>query len=88
VAVYRHITEPPSGRPRTRQRQYDACWRGEEAAEVLRPADRERLVEDLWDQGWTDVEIATHTRMTTYTTARIRTRLGLDARTAMKEAAA
>jgi len=48
-------------------------------AEALPPADRERLVGELWAAGWTDVEIATHTHMSTYTTARIRARLGLDA---------
>ncbi|WP_027947189.1 hypothetical protein [Amycolatopsis taiwanensis] len=88
MAIHLHTTEPPGGRPITAQELYNACWRGELPAEVLRAADRERLVEDLWDQGWTDVEIATHTRMTTYTTARIRTRLRLAPHHAQKEAAA
>jgi hypothetical protein len=88
VAIHLHTKEPPSGRPITAQQLYSACWRGELPAEILSTADRERLLYDLWLQHWTDVEIATHTRMTTYTTARIRTRLGLDARPALKEAAA
>jgi hypothetical protein len=39
--------------------------------------ERERLVETLWERAWSDVEIASHTFMTTYTTARIRERLKL-----------
>lgn len=46
-------------------------------AEALRPLDRHVLVLVLHQKGWTDVEIAAHTRMTTYTTGRIRARLGL-----------
>ena len=65
--------------PATRRRLYAACRAGNVPAEVLPPADRERLVGELWAAGWTDVEIATHTHMSTYTTARIRARLGLDA---------
>ena len=44
---------------------------------------------DLWDKGWSLEEIATHTRMTTYTTWRIGARLGLAPhRPARREAAA
>lgn len=50
---------------------------GELPAEALDQRDRERLVYDLWAAKWSDVEIATHTRMSTYTTARIRRDLGL-----------
>lgn len=81
---YYHLGEPPSGRPHTSpivvEQLRAACWRGDEPAEALAPVDPgavEHLVYDLWVQGWTDVEIATHTRMTSYTTARIRARLGL-----------
>jgi hypothetical protein len=88
VAIHLHTQPPPGGRPITAQQLYNACWRGELPAEVLDTADRELLVTELCSLGWTDVEIATHTRMTTYTTARIRTRLGLEARPAQKEAAA
>lgn len=56
---------------------YLACLRGREPAEVLLPRDRERLVRRLHMAGWSDVEIATHCRMSTYTTVRIRARLGL-----------
>ncbi|MFI0469271.1 hypothetical protein ACH347_34795 [Saccharopolyspora sp. 5N102] len=48
---------------------------GEQPAEALSADARERLVYALHQQGWTDAEIAAHTRMTTYTTARIRDRL-------------
>ncbi|HLU98717.1 MAG TPA: hypothetical protein VKZ89_17925 [Thermobifida alba] len=50
---------------------------GREPAEALHPQDREDLVAELVGLGWTDLEIAALTRMTTYTTARIRQRLEL-----------
>lgn len=53
------------------------CRLGKLPAEVLSQKDRERLVCDLWKLGWADVEIATHTKLSTYTAARIRSRLGL-----------
>lgn len=46
-------------------------------AEALPTQLRWQLVIDLHSLRWTDVEIAEHTRMTTYTTARIRDSLGL-----------
>lgn len=49
-----------------------ACCAGREPAEALDPRDREDLVAALVDRGWSDVQIAVLTRMTTYTTARIR----------------
>jgi hypothetical protein len=61
------------------QRLLAACRDGREPAEALPSYLRDWLVQDLVSQGWTDVEIATWTRMTTYTTARIRNRLGLAA---------
>jgi hypothetical protein len=67
----------PVARPRSGQLLWQACCQGREPAEALDPRDREDLVEELVVQGWTDTEIATLTRMSTYTTARIRTRLGL-----------
>lgn len=63
---------------------YRRCRAGEAPAEVLPPKDRERLVAALWECGWTDVEIADHTRMSTYTTARIRERLELSIRRPME----
>lgn len=57
----------------------DACRRGHEPAELLTTSEREHLVFDLWAAGWNDLEVASHTRMTTYTTGRIRARLGLAA---------
>lgn len=58
-------------------RHYRACLEGDAPAEILPPLVRERLVAVLHGRGWTDLEIACHTRMTTYTTARIRSRIGL-----------
>lgn len=46
-------------------------------AEALPTKLRGLLVAELHEDGFTDVEIAERTRMTTYTTARIRARLGL-----------
>lgn len=67
--------------------QYRACLDGLAPAEVLPAADRERLVWVLHRRGWTDLEIASHTSMTTYTTARIRSRLGLEPNHAQRGAA-
>lgn len=64
-----------------------ACLRGEMPAEVLTTEDREHLVHTLWKRGWTDAEIASHTLMTTYTTARIRSRLKLAAHRTVEGAA-
>jgi hypothetical protein len=46
---------------------------------VLSTRDREDLVWHLVENGWTDREIAQHTCMTEYTTARIRARLEITA---------
>lgn len=56
---------------------YREALAGREPAEALPTHVRHRLVAQLHGAGWTDVEIAAHTRMTTYTTARIRAGLGL-----------
>lgn len=56
---------------------YGQAFRGEVPAERLDRAERDRLVRVLHGYGWSDVEIAEHTWMTVYTTARIRIRLGL-----------
>ena len=56
---------------------YDRCRAGLEPAELLTTAAREHLLYELWSLGWTDVEVAVYTRLTTYTAAAIRTRLGL-----------
>ncbi|GHG97359.1 hypothetical protein ACFORH_42740 [Amycolatopsis roodepoortensis] len=78
----------PDIAPIARGRLMLACRLGELPAEVLEPKDRERLVYDFWAAGWSDVEIATRTRMTTYTTGRIRARLGLAAHPARERATA
>jgi hypothetical protein len=80
VSIYIHTETPgaPCTAPITRDRLYRACFAGDLPAEILDdPADRARLVRELWSYGWSDVEIATHTRQTTYTTGRIRARLDL-----------
>jgi hypothetical protein len=85
VHVYGLPTPPrPDVRALSNQRLRALCWRGELPAELLDRRDRERLLRELWAAGWTDVEIATHTHMTTYTTARIRERLGLRAHRARR----
>jgi hypothetical protein len=67
-----------TARPRrTPEHVWRACCAGAEPAESLCTEDREDLVVALHARGWTDLEIATHTRMTTYTTQRIRARLRL-----------
>jgi hypothetical protein len=64
--------------PRSGRRLWLACWNGQLPAEVLSTRDREDLVWHFVDAGWTDRQIAEHTCMTEYTTARIRVRLGLE----------
>lgn len=77
-----------SDRDRAR-RLYRRCLEGLEPAEVLSTRDREGLVAELVaERGWSDTAIAAHTRMTEYTTARIRTRLGLKPRLQPTERAA
>jgi hypothetical protein len=92
VSVFIHAETPgtpPRTAPITRARLYRACLAGDLPAEILDdPRDRERLLRELWSCGWTDAEIATHTRMTTYTTGRIRARIGLAARPSKRGAAA
>ncbi|MBN9739535.1 hypothetical protein DMP23_00175 [Amycolatopsis sp. A1MSW2902] len=56
-----------------------ACCRGEIPADALDTRDRETVVARLHAAGLTDTEIAEATRLTTYTTGRIRARLGLAA---------
>lgn len=58
---------------------YALARAGREPAEALTTSDRARLVAELVNRGWTDRRIAEHTRQSTYTTARIRDRLGLTA---------
>jgi hypothetical protein len=70
------LRQPMSG-ARSGQLLWRACLEGREPAESLDPRDREDLVVGLVGLGWTDLEIATLTRMSLYTTARIRHRLVL-----------
>ncbi len=64
---------------RAEWRVWKRCWEGTEPAEALPTRDREDLVWQMHELGWSDVQIAEHTRMSLYTTARIRNRLGLSA---------
>jgi hypothetical protein len=82
------LADRPGTAPISRARLIDACRRGHLPAEILDQTDREHLVYDLWAAGWTDLEIATHTRMTTYTTGRIRGHLGVAAHPSTKGAVA
>lgn len=60
-------------------RLWPECWAGTEPAEALDTGERELLVAFLHEAGHTDLQIAARTRMTLYTTARIRDRIGLAA---------
>lgn len=67
------------GRPRASQWIWVECVEGREPAESLPTKDREDLVYHLvHDLGWTDLQVAEHTRMSTATTVRIRERIGLE----------
>lgn len=79
------MTTPPP--PPTNRTQYRRCLAGDEPAEVLSAEWRQRLVRALHARGWADAEIAVHTRMTLYTTARIRSRMRLKPNQAQKGAA-
>ena len=75
----RTLTNPPTApTARSPQRRWRACCRGELPAEALTTRDREDLVAELHARRWTDVQIATHCRMTSYTVSRIRDRIGLE----------
>lgn len=59
--------------------RYRLCLAGREPAEVLNGRQRYLLLAELHALGWTDLDIAIHTRWTVYTVARIRDGLGLAA---------
>lgn len=73
---------------RANPERWKAACRGQLPAEALPTRDREDLVYNLNQLGWSDAEIAEHTRMTKYTTARIRSRLGLEPNGSQEEGAA
>lgn len=74
----RRLTAPPAPpEVRSRYERWRKCCHGEVPAEALSARDREDLIADLHALGWSDVEIAEHCMSSTYTTARIRDRLGL-----------
>lgn len=62
---------------RRNRAMWQACLRGQEPAESLPTREREQLLMLLVSRGLSDVEIALVTRMTVYTTVRIRERLGV-----------
>lgn len=57
--------------------RYRRVLAGQDPAEVLPPAERDRLMRVLCGRGWSDVHIAVHTLWSTYTVVRLRQRLGL-----------
>jgi len=79
VADRRRRAVPDELVPRSDRELWLRCCHGLEPAEALDSRDREDLVAELVARGWTDVQIAGHTRMSTYTTTRIRERLQLPA---------
>lgn len=74
----RPLPSRPDTRPLLRSGLIAACWRGELPAEALDTSDREWLIGELHRAGWADVEIAAHTKLSTYTVGRIRERLGIE----------
>lgn len=75
----------PTTRPVTGRAAYRACLAGERPAEALEPSMRERLVAELHHRGWSDSEIAAHTRLQTYTVGRICDRLQLKPNSSNKD---
>jgi hypothetical protein len=67
----------PAPRAYGEEQQIRMAMQGLLVAEELPTKARERLFTELHSLGWTDMEMAEHTRTTPYTTARIRDRLGL-----------
>lgn len=63
----RRTDGPAPARPVYDQHLYNRCRAGLEPAELLTTNAREHLVHELWLLGWADVEVATYTRMSTYT---------------------
>lgn len=72
-----HTTPAPEAPARSRAALWRACWRGEAPAEELPAGERDALVRALVRLGWSVVQVAQHTRMSTYTTARIVQRVTL-----------
>ncbi len=56
---------------------YRKVWEGREPGELLSPYDRRILVTNLHRMGWTDHQIASLTKWTAYTVARLRDELEL-----------
>lgn len=69
----------PAMSPTTQWRHWCLALAGELPGEALRPKDSDRLLAELHGLGWTDAQIATHTSWSTYTVARMRDRLDLEA---------
>lgn len=67
----------PAPRAFGEEHQIRMAMQGLLIAEELPTKARERLFTELHALGWTDLEMAEHTRTTPYTTVRIRERLGL-----------
>jgi len=82
-----HDTTAPT-RPVTDHQVYALCLAGHLPAEILPSGRRRLLIHELHTLGWTDLEIASHTRMTLYTAARLRDQLGLAPNAVASEAVA
>lgn len=78
-ARLQHLRRVAAAQPvdRTEDHWIEMALDGLLVAEELPTKARERLFTELWAAGWTDREMAEHTRTTEYTVDRIRTRLGL-----------
>ena len=60
-----------------RSHQLAAALAGREPGEALPPRERRQLLRQLVADGLTDVDMAAHTRWSTYTVVRLRRGLGL-----------
>lgn len=48
---------------RLQAQAYDKAYRGEYSAQCLAPVNRDRLIGELRGEGWSDEQIATHTKL-------------------------
>lgn len=77
IAAFKNRRDLPLAEPDPMRDLYVLCLDGEAPAEALSTVARGLLVAELCIDGWTDQQIAAHTRLTLYTATRIRAGLGL-----------
>lgn len=77
ITAFKNRRDLPLDEPNPMRDLYTLCLAGTTPAEALPQGPRGLLIAELCIDGWTDQQIARHTRMTEYTTARIRARLEL-----------